>query len=198
MIHRIPNLADRFLYLNDDIFVGRPQRPEDYFDGDAPILRGTLRPLSGPVASLDRSPAGAGPARIRRRAEGGGPARGAPRELSPRGASAASDATRNAGCVLRGRSGPAPCAGGTPVPVGGAGVAGGADASSGDGPAGARVTPPIDVGYVRPGRPTGRALIETMDRFQRDAFASLCVQSLELMGPDDRAVILSALEARYG
>ncbi|MGO4257748.1 stealth conserved region 3 domain-containing protein [Marmoricola sp. RAF53] len=30
-LHRIPGLAEHFLYLNDDTFLGRPQRPQDYF-----------------------------------------------------------------------------------------------------------------------------------------------------------------------
>lgn len=31
-LHRIPGLADRFLYFNDDMFLGRSVRPEDFFD----------------------------------------------------------------------------------------------------------------------------------------------------------------------
>ncbi|MET9960759.1 Stealth CR1 domain-containing protein [Streptomyces sp. NPDC006326] len=30
-LHRIPGLAEHFLYFNDDIFLGRPQRPQHYF-----------------------------------------------------------------------------------------------------------------------------------------------------------------------
>ncbi|WP_328619652.1 stealth conserved region 3 domain-containing protein [Streptomyces sp. NBC_00354] len=30
-LHRIPGLAEHFLYFNDDIFLGRPQRPQNYF-----------------------------------------------------------------------------------------------------------------------------------------------------------------------
>ncbi|MER6444686.1 hypothetical protein DEJ51_11800 [Streptomyces venezuelae] len=30
-LHRIPGLAEHFVYFNDDIFIGRPQRPQDYF-----------------------------------------------------------------------------------------------------------------------------------------------------------------------
>ncbi|MFD7031002.1 Stealth CR1 domain-containing protein [Streptomyces sp. NPDC059917] len=30
-LHRIPGLAEHFLYFNDDIFLGRPQRPQGYF-----------------------------------------------------------------------------------------------------------------------------------------------------------------------
>ncbi|MFG2484940.1 Stealth CR1 domain-containing protein [Streptomyces virginiae] len=30
-LHRIPGLAEHFIYFNDDILLGRPQRPQDYF-----------------------------------------------------------------------------------------------------------------------------------------------------------------------
>ncbi|MFK0044778.1 stealth conserved region 3 domain-containing protein [Streptomyces sp. NPDC090741] len=30
-LHRVPGLAEHFLYFNDDIFLGRPQRPQNYF-----------------------------------------------------------------------------------------------------------------------------------------------------------------------
>ncbi|HHL21812.1 MAG TPA: capsular biosynthesis protein [Aliiroseovarius sp.] len=40
MLHRIPGLADRFVYFNDDFFLMRPTTPEDYFAGDTPVLRG--------------------------------------------------------------------------------------------------------------------------------------------------------------
>ena len=30
-LHRIPGLARRFLYFNDDVFLGRPVRPDDFF-----------------------------------------------------------------------------------------------------------------------------------------------------------------------
>ncbi|EGF32976.1 Hypothetical Protein IMCC9480_1529 [Oxalobacteraceae bacterium IMCC9480] len=33
-IHRIPNLSERFIYLNDDVFFGAPVHAGDWFDGD--------------------------------------------------------------------------------------------------------------------------------------------------------------------
>lgn len=30
-LHRIPGLAEHYLYFNDDVFLGRPQRPQDFF-----------------------------------------------------------------------------------------------------------------------------------------------------------------------
>ena len=39
-LHRIPGLADRFLYLNDDFFVTAPSAPEDWFDASGrPYVR---------------------------------------------------------------------------------------------------------------------------------------------------------------
>ena len=32
-LHRIPGLADRYLYFNDDMFLGRAVRPDNFFDG---------------------------------------------------------------------------------------------------------------------------------------------------------------------
>lgn len=33
-LHRIPDLAEHFLYFNDDMFLGRPVRPEQFFQGN--------------------------------------------------------------------------------------------------------------------------------------------------------------------
>lgn len=37
---RIPGLAERFVYFNDDFMLLQPVAPEDFFRGDAPVLRG--------------------------------------------------------------------------------------------------------------------------------------------------------------
>ncbi|WP_275783723.1 stealth family protein [Pararhizobium gei] len=42
MLHRIPDLAENFIYLNDDIFVGRPLTADYFFQGQMPVLRGRL------------------------------------------------------------------------------------------------------------------------------------------------------------
>ena len=31
-LHRVPNLSERFVYSNDDMFLGRPVKPRDFFD----------------------------------------------------------------------------------------------------------------------------------------------------------------------
>lgn len=40
-LHRIPGLAERFLYCNDDVFVGAPSQLTDWFDGYKLCLRFT-------------------------------------------------------------------------------------------------------------------------------------------------------------
>lgn len=37
---RIPGLTERFVYFNDDFMLLQPVAPEDFFRGDAPVLRG--------------------------------------------------------------------------------------------------------------------------------------------------------------
>ena len=43
MLHRIPGLAARFLYLNDDFMLLRNVAPEDFFRGESVVLRGRWR-----------------------------------------------------------------------------------------------------------------------------------------------------------
>lgn len=44
-LHRIADLAEHFLYLNDDVFVGRPSTPETWFEDGALRLRYTSTPV---------------------------------------------------------------------------------------------------------------------------------------------------------
>lgn len=45
-LHRIPDLAEHFLYANDDMFFNRPVTPADFFAPDGlPIIRFNRRPL---------------------------------------------------------------------------------------------------------------------------------------------------------
>jgi hypothetical protein len=44
-LHRIPNLAPLWLYLNDDMMVSKPQRPSAFFHGDKPVVRGLWMPV---------------------------------------------------------------------------------------------------------------------------------------------------------
>ncbi len=43
MLNRIPGLAPRFLYLNDDFMLLQPVAPEDFFRGESVVLRGRWR-----------------------------------------------------------------------------------------------------------------------------------------------------------
>ncbi len=40
MLYRIKDLAEHFIYLNDDFFLIKPTQPEDWFINDLPVLRG--------------------------------------------------------------------------------------------------------------------------------------------------------------
>ena len=40
LLWRIPGLAERFVYFNDDVFLTGPLSPDDVFSGDVPVLRG--------------------------------------------------------------------------------------------------------------------------------------------------------------
>lgn len=51
-IHRIPGLADHFVYLNDDTFICRPMKKEDFFRNGLPCLQFTENPL-GFVGKLE-------------------------------------------------------------------------------------------------------------------------------------------------
>lgn len=196
MIHRIPDLAERFLYLNDDVFVGRPAQVSDYFDGDRPILQGQWRRFPNPVLAWLK-------ARLRAERPGFGAAqRMAARMAGARGryfllehqpqpmrrstlarfyADDPAALRRQAGHRFR-----------SPRQVSPLGLAAHLEIAGG-----ARTTAPRDVGYVRPGRPSGTALTEVMDRLQAGAFASFCVQSLDRFPEAGRATVLSGLEARY-
>ncbi len=53
MLWRIPGLAERFLYFNDDVFLTAPVTPADFFTAAGPVLRGRW---------VDHSPLAACPA----------------------------------------------------------------------------------------------------------------------------------------
>ncbi|MCC9310516.1 stealth family protein [Kitasatospora sp. RB6PN24] len=54
-IHRIPDLTEHFLYFNDDMFLGRPVRPEQFFQGNGvPLVNLDSRVIPpGPVTADD-------------------------------------------------------------------------------------------------------------------------------------------------
>lgn len=44
-LHRIPGLSEHFVYFNDDMLLGRPVRPEDFFAGGLPADMLALQPV---------------------------------------------------------------------------------------------------------------------------------------------------------
>ncbi|SFB99430.1 stealth family protein [Streptomyces aidingensis] len=61
-LHRIPRLAERYLYFNDDVFLNRPMRAEDFFHANG-IARIPFSPLKlglGPPHPLEPAPNSAG------------------------------------------------------------------------------------------------------------------------------------------
>ncbi|PLK24965.1 hypothetical protein C0V72_02850 [Porphyrobacter sp. TH134] len=56
LLWRIPGLAERFVYFNDDVFLTGPLAPDDVFRGRAPVLRGhwvDQRAIAADPASRD-------------------------------------------------------------------------------------------------------------------------------------------------
>ena len=53
LMWRIPGLADRFVYFNDDVFLTAPCKPSDFFDGGKTVCY--ARPFSVPLAALLRA-----------------------------------------------------------------------------------------------------------------------------------------------
>lgn len=45
MLYDIPDLSEKFIFLNDDFMILRPLTPADFFKDGAPILRGKYRPV---------------------------------------------------------------------------------------------------------------------------------------------------------
>lgn len=43
VIHKIPELSNEFIYLNDDFFIINTTTKSDYFSGDIPIIQGQIR-----------------------------------------------------------------------------------------------------------------------------------------------------------
>ncbi|GHB44759.1 Stealth CR1 domain-containing protein [Mongoliitalea lutea] len=48
MLWRIPGLSENFIYFNDDIFLIQPVNPEDFFQNNTPVLRGSWLPSAAP------------------------------------------------------------------------------------------------------------------------------------------------------
>jgi hypothetical protein len=54
MLYRIPDLAERFIYFNDDMFLINPTKVSDFFDTNGfPVLRGQWKSMDKTVAIKD-------------------------------------------------------------------------------------------------------------------------------------------------
>lgn len=49
MLHRIEGLSEHFIYFNDDVFLIKPTKPEDWFRDGKPLIRGKWTPLPNKV-----------------------------------------------------------------------------------------------------------------------------------------------------
>lgn len=196
MIHRVPDLAPRFIYLNDDIFIGRPLEESHFFEGERAVLRGRMRRFPNPVwARLKRwigrdRPGYVAAQRAAARLAGatshylvvGHQPHPLHRDMLARFHAGDPEALRRqAGHRFRSAAQFSPIGLSNHLEIA----------------AGARVLPAVDVGYIRPGRPTGAALETIMEQLNAGAFSSFCVQSLDAMPERDRAVVLAGLERRY-
>ncbi|MFD2740990.1 nitrate reductase [Sulfitobacter aestuarii] len=196
MIHRIPDLAPRFIYLNDDIFIGRPLDETYFFEGDRAVLRGRMRRFPNPMM-----------AKLKRWIGRDRPGYGAAQRAAARLAGSTSvyflaehqphpmhrdtlarfyeqdpeALRRQAGHRFRSAEQISPT-----------GLSNHLEIANG-----AKVAPATDVGYIRPGRPSGEALADVMKRLNSGAYASFCVQSLDVMSESDCALVLSGLERYY-
>ena len=47
MLHRIPNLSERYVYFNDDFIIANPLTEDDFFIANRPVLRGRWRSTRG-------------------------------------------------------------------------------------------------------------------------------------------------------
>lgn len=194
MLHRIPDLAEQFLYLNDDFSVGRATPLSTYFEGGRPRLRGRLRRFPNPVV-----------ARIRRLLRPPRPGfvaaqRDAARLLGhrdrflqvehqphPMRVSTLRDFFADRPDLLRDQVRHRFRSSEQVSPIG---LSHHLELA-----AGATVDPPGDIGYLRPGRPASAGLPAVLDQLAAGAFECFCVQSLDQFEAEDRALILRRLAA---
>jgi hypothetical protein len=54
MVWNIDEMAERFVYLNDDFFIARPVTPNDFFDDERIIVRGNWSPMRRSLMSRIR------------------------------------------------------------------------------------------------------------------------------------------------
>lgn len=200
MIHRIPGLAEHFIYLNDDMFIGRQLRPEFFFRNGLPVLRGNKRafPLGAVQrlkSMLRRGPSRAGfkeaqqaAARLVGRTRDYLLAEHHPHAMRRSTLAAFFDdrpSLLRRQAAFRFRS---------PEQFSPIGLANHLELDHG-----AIVEPLDEIGYIKaPKKQRDRMEIDhTLSALQRGALSVLCVQSLDAMTDSVQAKVLAGLERSY-
>ena len=197
MLYRIPGLSEQFIYLNDDIFIGRSQTSDYFFRDGKPVLRGHLRRFPNRAVALlkglfRRGPRRAGfkeaqqvAARLVGRTDNyilAGHHPHALRKSTLEGFLERDEKRLRAQAGHRFRS---------PAQFSPIGLANNLELSHG-----AVVEAPNNIGYIKPSRNNrdSTKIAATMRALGRGELASICVQSLDAMNGQDRRVVSSGLE----
>ncbi len=201
MIHRVPGLAEHFLYLNDDIFIGRKLMREFFFQAGVPVLRGVMRPFPSAALLWLKSVLRQGA----RRAGYKEAQQTAARMLGRRRTYLQSEHVPHpmrrstmerfldkepellkSQVAHRFRS---------PEQFSPIGLANHLELEQN-----APVAPPGAVGYIKPPRTerARRKIGSTLEALKAGRLDSLCVQSLDAMAREDQEMVVEALEHHYG
>lgn len=198
MLYRIPGLSEQFIYLNDDMFIGRILTADYFFREGKPVLRGHIRRFPNRAVALlkkffSRGPQRAGfkqaqqmAARLVGRTEDYILSEHHPHAL--RKSTIAGFLERD-NTTLREQAGHRFR---SPAQFSPIGLANNLELSQG-----AFVEAPNNVGYIKPSKNKRESakIAATMRALARGELASVCVQSLDAMSDQDRHVVLSGLDA---
>ena len=195
MLFRIPDLAEHFIYLNDDIFIGRPVARDLFFRDGRPVLQGRLHRFPNPVLARLKAWVKPGPARAgfkdaqQRAARLVGVqdryflAEHRPHPMRRSTMEAFFDARPD---LLRAQAAPRFRSADQFSPIG--------LAHHLELLAGATVVPPSPSGYLKPtSRPDKRAAV--LDALRQGRLDTICIQSLDAMAPADQDAVVAALDA---
>lgn len=195
MLFRIPGLSERFLYFNDDIFVGRPLTEDLFFRDGLPVLRGDWQRFPHPALTRLKTwlrPAAGQRASFRRAQQQAARMVGFSRRYflaghrpHPMRRSTLARFFESRPDLLRQQAGHRFRSAGQFSPIGLAyhlEIGQGAD-----------TRPPGSSGYLKPStrRDRREAMLAALARHELDTF---CVQSLDAMPPADQSAVLAALD----
>ena len=200
MIHRVPGLAEHFIYLNDDVFIGRQLAPDHFFRAGKPVLRGRMKRFPNSLVERARSALLPGVRRAgfslaqQKAARLTGCRRSyllASHRPHPMRRSTVAGFFADRPALLRAQAGHRFRSPDQFSPVGLANhleLALGAPVEAAD-----------VIGLLKPPRRGGgRAAIETtLSALNRGALDSLCVQSLDEMSEADQLRVMTELDRRY-